>query len=105
MKLSRRLFLIDAVASAVAATIFSNCKISSAQISGAPPAPSADNPLPSWNDGPAKQAIASFVQQTTTEGSAQFVQPEERVATFDQDGTLWVEQPIYAQVIYCLDRV
>jgi phosphoglycolate phosphatase-like HAD superfamily hydrolase len=105
MKLSRRLFLIDAVASAVAATIFSSCKIGSAQISGAPPAPSADNPLPSWNEGPAKQAIVSFVQQTTTRGSAQFVSLEERIATFDQDGTLWVEQPIYAQVIYCLDRV
>jgi phosphoglycolate phosphatase-like HAD superfamily hydrolase len=105
MKLSRRLFLIDAVATAVAATIFSNCKTSSAQNSGAPPAPSADNPLPSWNDGPAKQAIVSFVQQTTTQGSAQFVPPEERIATFDQDGTLWVEQPMYTQVIYCLDRV
>jgi phosphoglycolate phosphatase-like HAD superfamily hydrolase len=105
MKLSRRLFLIDAVATAVAATIFSNCKTSSAQNSDAPPTPSADNPLPSWNDGPAKQAIVSFVQQTTTQGSAQFVPREERIATFDQDGTLWVEQPMYTQVIYCLDRV
>ena len=63
------------------------------------------DPLPSWNDGAAKKAIATFVQQTTTQGSPQFVPPAERVATFDQDGTLWVEHPIYSQVVYCLDRV
>jgi len=61
--------------------------------------------LPSWNDGPAKHAIVNFVQRTTDPASMQFVPPEERVATFDQDGTLWVEQPIYAQVVYCMDRV
>ena len=63
------------------------------------------NPLPSWNDGPAKQAIVDFVKTTTTKGSPQFVPPAERIATFDQDGTLWVEHPIYSQVMYCLDRV
>jgi phosphoglycolate phosphatase-like HAD superfamily hydrolase len=62
-------------------------------------------PLPSWNDGPAKQAILDFVQATTAAASPRFVPPEERIATFDQDGTLWVEHPIYSQVIYCLDRV
>lgn len=62
-------------------------------------------PLPSWNDGPAKQAIVAFVKTTTTEGSAQFVPLPERIATFDQDGTLWVEQPAYAQLFYCLSRV
>ena len=61
--------------------------------------------LPSWNDGPAKQAIVAFVKDTTTQGSAKFVPPEERIATFDQDGTTWVEQPMYAQVMYCLHRV
>jgi phosphoglycolate phosphatase-like HAD superfamily hydrolase len=61
--------------------------------------------LSSWNDGPAKQAIVEFVQKTTTEGSADFVPPAERIATFDQDGTLWVEHPMYSQVIYCLERV
>lgn len=61
--------------------------------------------LPSWNDGPAKQAIVKFVQTTTTQGSPQFVPPAERIATFDQDGTLWAEHPMYAQVMYCLDRV
>jgi phosphoglycolate phosphatase-like HAD superfamily hydrolase len=63
------------------------------------------DPLPSWNDGPAKKAIVEFVQMTTTQGSPRFVPPAERIATFDQDGTLWVEHPIYSQVVYCLDRV
>jgi phosphoglycolate phosphatase-like HAD superfamily hydrolase len=62
-------------------------------------------PLASWNDGPAKQAIVDFVRATTEQGSPKFVPPEERIATFDQDGTLWVEHPIYSQVVYCLDRV
>ncbi len=63
------------------------------------------DPLPSWNDGPAKQAIVEFVQATTTQGSSKFVPPAERIATFDQDGTLWVSHPMYTQVMYCLDRV
>src|SRR6516164_2713577 len=61
--------------------------------------------LASWNDGPAKQAIIDFVRATTDASSSKFVPPEERIATFDQDGTLWVEHPMYTQVIYCLDRV
>src|SRR5215468_10572140 len=65
----------------------------------------ADDPLPSWNDGPAKQAIIKFVQATTDQSNPKFVPPAERIATFDQDGTLWVEQPMYTQVIYCLERV
>src|SRR5256886_13535040 len=67
-------------------------------------APAAD-PLPSWSDGPTKQAIVEFVKATTTQGSPQFVPPEERIATFDQDGTLWVEHPMYTQVMYCLEKV
>jgi phosphoglycolate phosphatase-like HAD superfamily hydrolase len=63
------------------------------------------DPLPSWNDGAAKRAIVAFVEATTAAGSPQFVPPAERIATFDQDGTLWVEQPVYAQVAFCLDRV
>jgi phosphoserine phosphatase len=65
----------------------------------------ATSPLPSWNDGPAKQAILDFIRVTTDPSSKDFVPLEERIATFDQDGTLWVEQPIYTQVIFCLDRV
>ncbi len=63
------------------------------------------DPLPSWNDGAAKKAIVDFVQSSTTTGSPKFVPPEQRIATFDQDGTLWVEHPVYSQLIYCLDRV
>jgi phosphoserine phosphatase len=63
------------------------------------------DPLPSWNEGPAKQAIVKFVQATTTQGSPSFVPVVERIATFDQDGTLWVEHPMYSQVVYCFDRV
>ena len=62
-------------------------------------------PLPSWNDGAAKKAIVEFVKTTTEKGSPQFVAPEARIATFDQDGTTWVEQPMYTQVVYCLERV
>jgi hypothetical protein len=63
------------------------------------------DPLPSWNEGPAKSAIIDFLKATTDPASSKFVPPEARIATFDQDGTTWVEQPMYAQVIYCLDRV
>ena len=65
----------------------------------------AQEPLSSWNNGAAKQAIVEFVHKTTSVTSPDFVRSEERIATFDQDGTLWVEQPMYPQVAYCLDRV
>jgi phosphoglycolate phosphatase-like HAD superfamily hydrolase len=68
-------------------------------------AASETEPLPSWNDGPSKQAILTFVKETTDQASPKFVPIEERIATFDQDGTLWVEHPLYSQVVYCLDRV
>jgi uncharacterized protein (TIGR03000 family) len=63
------------------------------------------DPLPSWNDGSAKTALLQFVRVTTDKGSSQYVLPEQRIATFDQDGTLWVEHPMYTQVVYCLERV
>ncbi len=63
------------------------------------------DPLPSWNGSPAKQAILTFVKETTDSAGARFVPPADRVATFDQDGTLWVEQPMYPQVVFCLERV
>ena len=61
--------------------------------------------LRSWNDGPAKQAIIEFVKATTDKGSPKFVRPEDRIATFDNDGTLWAEQPMYFQMLFALDRV
>jgi phosphoglycolate phosphatase-like HAD superfamily hydrolase len=61
--------------------------------------------LPSWNDGSAKQAIFDFVRATIDRSSPNHVLPEDRIAVFDQDGTLWVEHPMYTQVVYCLERV
>jgi phosphoglycolate phosphatase-like HAD superfamily hydrolase len=78
-----------------------NLLTASARAETAPPG----GVLPSWNDGPAKQAIVDFVRATTDQASPNFVPPEERIATFDQDGTLWVEHPMYSQLVYCLDRV
>jgi phosphoserine phosphatase len=63
------------------------------------------DPLPSWSDGPAKQAIVGFVDRVTKAGSPDFVPPAERIATFDNDGTLWAEQPMYFQMLFALDRV
>ena len=75
------------------------------ELLGATRAQAQTAPLASWNDGPAKQAILDFVRATTDSANPSFVPPAERIATFDQDGTLWVEHPMYSQVIYCLDRV
>lgn len=63
------------------------------------------DPLPSWNDGPSKTAITAFVNATTNPDSKDFVQPQGRIATFDQDGTLWVEHPMYAQLTFALARL
>ncbi|MFT5526654.1 MAG: phosphoglycolate phosphatase-like HAD superfamily hydrolase [Pirellulaceae bacterium] len=63
------------------------------------------DPLPSWNDGKAKQCIIDFVGKVTTKGSADFVPPAERIATFDNDGCLWAEQPMYFQLFFAFDRV
>ncbi len=86
------LTVILAVSSA--ATVFP--PVSFAQVS---------DPLPSWNNGPARQAIVDFVRATTDSASPRFVPPAERIATFDQDGTLWTEHPAYSQLLYCLSRV
>ncbi len=63
------------------------------------------DPLPSWNPGPAKQSILTFVEETTNKQNPRYVEPEDRVATFDQDGTLWVEHPLYTQAAFALDRL
>jgi phosphoserine phosphatase len=65
----------------------------------------ADDPLPSWNDGPAKKAITDFVQRVTRNGGPEFVPPAERIAVFDNDGTLWSEQPLYFQAMFAIDRI
>ena len=63
------------------------------------------DPLPSWNDGKAKQSIVAFVEKVTKEGSPDFVPVAERIAMFDNDGTLWSEQPVPVQLYFALDRV
>ena len=63
------------------------------------------DPLPSWNDGPAKATIVEFVAKVAKQGSPDFVPPAERIAVFDNDGTLWAEQPMYFQLFFALDRV
>jgi phosphoglycolate phosphatase-like HAD superfamily hydrolase len=64
-----------------------------------------NDPLPSWNDGKAKQSVIAFVEKVTRNGSPDFVPPAERIAVFDNDGTLWAEQPMYFQLLFALDRV
>jgi hypothetical protein len=71
----------------------------------AAPAQTDANVLPLWNDGPAKQAVLDFVRATTDSASTSYVKPEDRVATFDQDGTTWVSHPMYTQLMFALDRV
>ena len=91
MKHTRRYFLIAAaLACALAFTA-----------AGA----NATDPLPSWNDGPAKQSIVAFVEKVTNPGSPDFVPVPERIAVFDNDGTLWCEQPLPVQLYFALDRV
>jgi len=65
----------------------------------------AQTPLPSWNDGPSRQAILEFVAAVTKEGGQDYVAPVDRIAVFDNDGTLWSEQPLYFQLIFALDQV
>ncbi len=69
------------------------------------PAPAPQDPLPSWNDGPAKRSVLEFVAAATTPGAPGFVPPAERIAVFDNDGTLWTEQPMYVQSAFVLDRL
>ncbi|MFO1023068.1 MAG: HAD family hydrolase [Planctomycetales bacterium] len=65
----------------------------------------AQSPLPSWNEGPARTAILDFVRRVTTKDTPDYFPPEERIATFDNDGTLWSEQPMYFQLAFAIDRV
>ncbi|WP_423208971.1 hypothetical protein E2976_04615 (plasmid) [Paracoccus yeei] len=67
--------------------------------------PALAQDLPSWNDGPRKQAIVDFVTAATTEGGPGWIAPQDRIATFDNDGTLWAEQPLYFQGLFAIDRI
>ena len=72
---------------------------------GGIPAQAQSDPLPSWNDGATKQAITAFLARVTSQGGPDFVPVDQRIATFENDGTLWVEQPMYVQFAFILDRV
>ncbi|WP_441470503.1 HAD family hydrolase [Bosea sp. RAF48] len=76
-----------------------------AMATGTSPVTAQTDPLPSWNDGNAKQAIKTFVEKVTRQGGPDFVPVAERIATFDNDGTLWSEQPLYFQGMFLLDRI
>ncbi len=82
------------IAAALVSAVFSTARVSQ-----------AGDPLPSWNDGPAKQSIIAFVEKVTKPGSPNFVPVPERIATFDNDGTLWCEQPVPVQLYFALDRM
>jgi phosphoserine phosphatase len=93
-KVSRRAFV-----STGAAAIFLRDGVAMA------PGEVQSDPLPSWNDGPSKQMILDFVRDTTDKSSSKYVQPADRIATFDQDGTLWTEHPLYGQAQFALARL
>lgn len=78
--------------------------VACATLAGAPARANADV-LPSWNDGAAKQAIVAFVDRVTKKGGADYVAPAERIAVFDNDGTLWAEKPVYFQLAFAVDRI
>jgi haloacid dehalogenase-like hydrolase len=79
--------------------------LASTQMAAADDLPVRGDPLPSWNDTQTKKAIMAFVDRVTKQGSPEFVPEVERIATFDNDGTLWAEQPMYSQLLFALDRV
>jgi hypothetical protein len=89
VRFSRRALLTTLLAASLAGSAF-------AQVS---------DPLPSWNKGATKKSITDFVARVTAQGSPDFVAPELRIATFDNDGTLWCEQPFYFQLAFAFDRV
>jgi phosphoglycolate phosphatase-like HAD superfamily hydrolase len=100
-----RLALLSSILIILTLVSCSNNPAPTSPTAGQPAATVAADPLPSWNDGPAKQAILDFVKTTTDKNNPKFIAPEDRIATFDQDGTTWVEHPVYSQVLFAFDRV
>ncbi len=96
--ISRRDVLLGAATVVAAASVAQSAEAQTSSLAGSVP-------LPSWNDGAAKQSILGFVRATTDQSSPNFIAPEDRIATFDQDGTLWVEHPLYTQAVFAIDRV
>jgi phosphoserine phosphatase len=98
--MSRSTFASRAARAALAASW-----LAAAAVAALPAAAQAADPLPSWHAGPAKQRIVAFVKAVTQQGGPDYVAPEDRIAVFDNDGTLWSEQPVYFQLAFALDRV
>ena len=96
---------VASIATGMVRTVASRTALAAVALAAASSAAAQTDPLPSWNDGPSKQAIVKFVADVTKEGAPTFVPPPERIAVFDNDGTLWSEQPIYFQIAFALDRV
>src|SRR6185295_6437143 len=92
---SSRVRLVAVAALLLAGAVLGSCRPSSSAI---------DDPLPSWNETASKRAITAFVARTTTRGSADYIAPPDRIAVFDNDGTLWGEQPLYFQLQFAIDR-
>ena len=93
--MKRRSLMMGMAAAAGAAAVGSTVRPGFAQADG----------LPSWNDGPVKRSILDFIARTTTPGGPDWIPVPERIACFDNDGTLWTEQPIYVQIAFAVDRV
>ena len=87
------------------ATCVSFALAGSALILAAAATAEVSRPLPSWNDGKTKQTIIRFVEKVTKQGGPSYIPPGERIATFDNDGTLWSEQPVYFQLLFAIDRI
>jgi phosphoserine phosphatase len=104
-RLSGRWFVIALVALVAAGCAERTPPATAAAGAAQQPVAVAVDPLPSWNEGAAKGALLAFVARVTREGDADYVPAPERIATFDNDGTLWSEQPIYTQLAFALDRV
>ncbi len=106
-RVNRRHFLVGATTLATVSTTatFGGAHSAQAQQPRHPQESAQSDPLPSWNAGAVKSAIVTFVSDVTTTGAPGFVKPAERIAVFDNDGTLWPEQPVYVQLAFALDRV
>ena len=98
MAVNRHRIIRNAMLSVMGALALTACESAMSP----PPAP---DPLPSWNDGPVKSAVREFVQAVSDPDGADYMPPPERVAVFDNDGTLWSEQPLYFQIQFALDRI
>ncbi|WP_165224693.1 HAD family hydrolase [Aquisphaera insulae] len=102
---SRREFLRSAAVAAPAAALLPGAAAARGAAADSRPDQPPAGPLPSWNDGPTRRALLDFVARTTTPGGPDFIPPAGRIAAFDNDGTLWCEQPMYVQAAFALDRL